>query len=102
MSTFVGTPLFSNPLWVAMETMNFHIAHTIGVQGNLNWIVLRYLMSKTSFPIILMGKRLLVALLCLSAWCLLIAVWLFFTVPHGCLQFVIVVFSDHSHLLFLN
>ena len=28
MSTFIGIPPFSNPLWVAMETMHFHIAHT--------------------------------------------------------------------------
>ena len=29
MSTFVGTPPFlGNALWVAMETMHFHIAHT--------------------------------------------------------------------------
>ena len=28
MNTFVGIPHFSNPLWVAMETMHFHIAHT--------------------------------------------------------------------------
>ena len=29
MSTFVGTPPFlRNALWVAMETMHFHIAHT--------------------------------------------------------------------------
>ena len=27
MSTFVGTPIFLNLLWVAMETMHFHIAH---------------------------------------------------------------------------
>ena len=27
MSTFVGIPPFSNPLWVAIETMHFHIAH---------------------------------------------------------------------------
>ena len=27
---------------------------------------------------------------------------LFLTVPWGCLQFVIVVFPDHTHLLFLN
>ena len=27
---------------------------------------------------------------------------LFLTVPRGCLQFVIVVFSDHTHLLFLG
>ena len=64
MSTFVGIPPFSHPLWVAMETMHFHIAHTNfflrtpsfriqgvpmndlaaikncpgGVQGNLNWM----------------------------------------------------------------
>ena len=29
MSTFVGIPPFSNPLWVVMETMHFHIADTI-------------------------------------------------------------------------
>ena len=28
MSTFVGIPPFSNPLWVAMETMHFYIAQT--------------------------------------------------------------------------
>ena len=27
---------------------------------------------------------------------------LFLTVPRGCLQFVIVVFPDHTHLLFLT
>ena len=26
--------------------------------------------------------------------------WLFLAVPGGCLQFVIVVFPDHTHLLF--
>ena len=26
--------------------------------------------------------------------------WLFLAVPCGCLRFVIVVFSDHTHLLF--
>ena len=29
MSTFVCIPPFPNPLWVAMETMHFHIAQTI-------------------------------------------------------------------------
>ena len=52
------------------------------------------------FAIILMGKRELVALLSLSALCLVIAVWLFLTVPWVCLQFVIVVFLYHTHLLF--
>ena len=48
-----------------------------------------------------MGKRELVALLSLSSWCLAIVVWLFLAVPWVCLQFVIVVFPDHTHLLFL-
>ena len=56
----------------------------------------------SSFAIILMGKRELVVLLSLSSWCLVIDVWLFLAVPWVCLQFVIVVFSDHTHLLFLH
>ena len=56
----------------------------------------------SSIPIILMGKRELVALLNLSSWCLVMVERLFLTVPRGCLQFVIVVFPDHTHLLFLS
>ena len=55
----------------------------------------------SSLAIILMGKRELVALLSLSSWCLVIVVWLFLAVPWVCLQFMIVVFPDHTHLLFL-
>ena len=55
----------------------------------------------SSFAIILMGKRELIALLNLSSWCLVMVVWLFLTVPWVCLRFVIVVFPDHTHLLFL-
>ena len=55
----------------------------------------------SSISIILMGKRELVALLNLSSWCLVMVEWLFLAVPWGCLQFVIVVFPDHTHLLFL-
>ena len=47
-----------------------------------------------------MGKRELVALLNLSSWCLVMVEPLFLAVPRGCLQFVIVVFPDHTHLLF--
>ena len=51
----------------------------------------------SSFVIISMGKRKLAALLCLSRdWCV--------ALPHdamGWLQFVIVVFPDHTHFLFL-
>ena len=49
----------------------------------------------------LMGRRELVALLNLSSWCLVTVEQLFLAVPRGCLQFVIVVLSDHTHLLFL-
>ena len=49
----------------------------------------------SSIAIILMGKRELIALLNLSSWCLVMVE------PRGCLQFVIVVFPDHTHLLFL-
>ena len=56
----------------------------------------------SSFAINLDGKeRELVALLSLSSWCLLMVLWLFLAVPWVCLRVVIVVFSDHSHLLFL-
>ena len=50
---------------------------------------------------VLMGKRKLIALLNLSSWCLVMVEQLFLAVPRGCLQFVIVVFPDHTHLLFL-
>ena len=61
--------------------------------------VVRYFMS---IAIILMGKRELIALLNLSSWCLVMVERLFLAVPWGCLQFVIVVFPDHTHLLFLS
>ena len=55
----------------------------------------------SSIAIILMGKRELIALFNLSSWCLVMVKRLFLAVPRGCLQFVIVVFPDHTHLLFL-
>ena len=54
----------------------------------------------SSIEIILMGKRELIALLNLSSWCLVMVERLFLAAPRGCLQFVIVVFPDHTHLLF--
>ena len=56
---------------------------------------------RSSIAIILIGKRELVALLNLSSWCLVMVERLFLAVPQGCLRFVIVVFPDHTHLLFL-
>ena len=56
----------------------------------------------SSIAIILMGKRELIALLNLSSWCLVMVERLFLAVPRGCLQFMIVVFPDHTHLLFFT
>ena len=56
----------------------------------------------SSIAIILMGDRELVALLKLSSWCLVMVEQLFLAVPHGCLRFVIGVFPDHTHLLFIR
>ena len=56
----------------------------------------------SSIAIILMGKRELIALLNLSSWCLVMVERLFLAVPRGCQQFVIVVFPDQTHLLFLQ
>ena len=47
-----------------------------------------------------MGKRELVALLNLSSWCHVMVERLFLAVPWACLRFVILVFPDHTHLLF--
>ena len=55
----------------------------------------------SSIAIISSGKRELIALLNLSSWCLVMVERLFLEVPRGCLQFVIVVFPDHAHLLFV-
>ena len=57
---------------------------------------------RSSISIILMGKRELVALLNFSPGCLVMVEWIFLPVPLGCLRFVIVVFPDHTHLLFLR
>ena len=55
-----------------------------GIQFSMLCCTLLYIHS--SFAIILMGKRELVALLGLSSWCLLIVVWLFLAVQWVCLQ----------------
>ena len=60
----------------------------------------RLLYDHSSIAIILMGKRELIALLNLSSWCLVMVERLFLAVPRGCLQFVIVVLPDYTHLLF--
>ena len=56
----------------------------------------------SSFAIILKRKRKLAALLLLSYRCFVTinVLWLFLTVPWVGLQYGIVVFPDHTHLLF--
>ena len=53
-----------------------------------------YVHSRTAINLM---RRELVALLNLSPWCLVMVELLFLAVPRGCLQFVIVVFPDHTH-----
>ena len=64
------------------------------------WCTLLFVHS--SIAIILMGKRELIALFNLSSWCLMMVERLFLAVPRSCLRFVIVIFPDHTHLLFSN
>ena len=58
--------------------------------------------AHSSIAIILMGQRELVDLLNLSSWCLVMVELLFLALPWDCLRFVIMVFPDHTHLLFLQ
>ena len=79
----------------------FIVAPIVGV-CNCSMFCCTLLYVHFSIAIILMGKRELIALLNLSSWCLVMVGRLFLAVPLGCLQFVIVVFPDHTHLLFLS
>ena len=65
------------------------------------YVLLYVTLCPLSIAIILMGKRELIALLNLSSWCFVMVERLFLGMPRGCLRFVIVVFPDHTHLLFL-
>ena len=68
---------------------------------NCSMFCCTFLYVHSSIVIILMRKRELVALPSLSSLCLVMVERLFLVVPRGCLRFVIVVFPDHTHLLFL-
>ena len=79
----------------------FIVTPIVGV-CNCSMFCCTLLYVHSSIAIILMGKRELVALLNLSSWCLVMVERLFLAVPWGCLRFVIVVFPDHTHLLFFT
>ena len=70
--------------------------------GVLSLFCYALLCVHSSFAIILKRKRKLVALLLLPYRCTVTinALWLFRTMPWVGLQYVIVVFPDHTHLLF--
>ena len=74
----------------------FMVTPIVGV-CNCSMYCCALLYVHSSIAIILIGKRELIALLNLSSWCLVMVERLFLTVPWGCLQFVIVVFPDHTH-----
>ena len=79
-----------------LNSFNFHLS----LLTNCSMFCCTLLYVHPSIAIILMGKRELIALLDLSSWCLVMVEQLFLAVPRGCLRFVIVVFPDHTHLLF--
>ena len=82
-------------------TCCFIVSSIVGI-CNCSMFCCMILYAHSSFVIILMGKRELVALLTVSSWCHVRIAWLFLGVPWICLQFVIVVFPDHTHLLFFH
>ena len=81
------------------STIRVRVTPIVGV-CNCSMFCCTFLYVHSSIAIILMGKRELIALLNWSSWCLVMVERLFLAVPRGCLQFVIVVFPDHIHLLF--
>ena len=83
---------------IIQSSNNYNIVSNFICNCSMFCYTLLYVHS--SIPIILMGKRELVALLDFSSWCLVMVEQLFHTVPQGCLRFLIVVFPDHTHLLF--
>ena len=89
----------SKAVVLLLLTFCFIVTPIVGV-CNCSMFCCTLLYVHFSIAIILMGKRELIALLNLSSWCLVMVERLFLTVPRGCLQFVIVVFPDHTHFLF--
>ena len=90
----------SEAVVLLLLTFLFVVSPIVGV-CNCSMFCCTLLYVHSSIVIILMGKRELIALLNLSSWGLVVVERLFLAVPWGCLQFVIVVFPDHTHLLFL-
>ena len=90
----------SKVVFLLLLTFLFIVTPIVGV-CNCSIFCCMLLYVHSSIAIILMGKRELVTLYNLSSCCLLVLGRLFLLVPRGCLWFVIVVFSDHTHFYFL-
>ena len=59
------------------------------------WLAVRYFMSFLILQSSWWEREELV-----TSWYLVIVVWLFLAVPWVCLQFMIVIFPDHTHNIF--
>ena len=99
MLLITNEPLFKKTFLCDSTTGMFIVTPIVEV-CNCSMFSCTLLYVHSSIAIILMGKRELIALLNLSSWCLVMVYWLFLAVPRGSLQFVIVVFPDHTHYYF--
>ena len=95
-----ASPVFGSGGGSVVVDFLFIVTPIVGV-CNCSMFCCTLLYVHSSIAIFLMGNGELVALLYLSSWCLVMVERLFLAVPWGCLRFVIVVFPDHTHLLFL-
>ena len=100
-SHYGNSYVFRSPSYISLYTKGSCPGNTLLLKRYFFMFCCTLLYVHSSVAIILMGKRELIALLNLSSWCLMMVERLFLAVPQGCLQFVIVVFPDHTHLLFL-
>ena len=106
MSSFNINPTYHTPLQQSDRSFQcfrlFVDVNYTSIVGFCNCSMFCYVLLyvHSSFAIIWTGKIEMVVLLCLCSWRLVIVVWLILTTPRVCPQFVIVVFPDHTHLLF--
>ena len=96
------TPTLNSSFTICITAYLLHFQSTTLGVCTCSMFCCTLLYVHSSIAIILMGKRELVALHNLSSWCLVMVEWLFLVVHWGWLRFVIVLFPDHTHLLFYN
>ena len=94
------TNIYSKGIGSVVVNLLFIVTHIVEF-CNCSMVCCAILCFHSSFAIILLGKRELVALLILSCWYLVMDEWLFLAVPRVCLQFIIVVFPDHTYLIYI-